>query len=90
MQEHTTYGYEVLKDIPFIGDAALIVLHHHENFDGTGYPAGLAGAAIPLGARIFKAADVSDALAARRPYKEPWAHPRIRQVQRNRFRSAGR
>lgn len=79
MQEHTTYGYEVLKNIPFIGDAALIVLHHHENFDGTGYPAGLVGEAIPLGARIFKAADVFDALAARRPYKEPWTYPQIRE-----------
>lgn len=79
MQKHTTYGYEVLKNIPFIGDAALIVLHHHEKYNGKGYPMGLMGEEIPLGARIFMAADVLDALASRRPYKEPWPYLRIRE-----------
>ena len=79
MQKHTTYGYEVLKNIPFIGEAALIVLHHHEKYNGKGYPMGLMGEEIPLGARIFMAADVLDALASRRPYKEPWPYLRIRE-----------
>ncbi len=79
MQKHTTYGYEVLKNIPFIGNAALIVWHHHEKYNGKGYPMGLMGEEIPLGARIFMAADVLDALASRRPYKEPWPYLRIRE-----------
>ncbi|MBI1930819.1 GAF domain-containing protein [Candidatus Poribacteria bacterium] len=82
MEKHTIYGYEklrVLKNIPFIGDAALIVLHHHEKYNGKGYPMGLKGNEIPLGARIFMAADVLDALASRRPYKGPWPYLRIRE-----------
>ncbi len=48
-----------------------VVKHHHEKFNGTGYPAGLTGNAIPLSARIFTIADVFDALTSRRPYKAP-------------------
>ena len=49
-----------------------IIAHHHEAFDGSGYPDGLAGKDIPLEARIVTVADIFDALTSRRPYKEPW------------------
>jgi hypothetical protein len=52
-----------------------IARHHHERWDGSGYPDGLAGAAIPLSARLMAVADVYDALISRRPYKEPMPHP---------------
>jgi HD-GYP domain-containing protein (c-di-GMP phosphodiesterase class II) len=77
MQKHTTYGYKALKNLPFIDEAALVVRHHHENYDGSGYPMGLKGEDIPLGARIFKVADVFDALASHRPHKQPWTYEDI-------------
>ena len=54
--------------------AAQIARHHHEQFDGSGYPLGLKGEEIPLCARIFSVADVYDALVSRRPYKKPFSH----------------
>ncbi len=51
-----------------------IISHHHEKWDGTGYPKGLAGEAIPLGARICSVCDVYDALTSVRPYKAAWSH----------------
>jgi two-component system response regulator RpfG len=75
MQHHTEIGYEILKDSPsrYLQLGATIALCHHERFDGTGYPAGLAGAAIPLEARIVAVADVFDALTSVRPYKPAWS-----------------
>lgn len=61
-----------LGDLHHVQMLRNIIHFHHENFDGTGYNTGLAGAAIPLEARIVKVADVLDALTSRRPYKEPW------------------
>jgi len=58
----------------FLDYAHQIALHHHERWDGSGYPDGLAGAAIPLAARLMAVADVYDALISRRPYKEPLSH----------------
>jgi len=77
MQKHTAYGYEVLKSIPFVKEAALVVKYHHEKYDGAGYPAGLKGEEIPLSARIFKVADAFDVMASYRPYKKPYSYQQI-------------
>ncbi|MDS4016065.1 MAG: HD-GYP domain-containing protein [Candidatus Accumulibacter sp.] len=69
MQSHTTIGTEIIADRPIFGAAAAIIRHHHERFDGTGYPDGLGGETIPLSARIFALIDVFDALTSSRPYK---------------------
>jgi len=70
MKTHPVLGYQILHKIEFLEAASQIVLHHHENFDGTGYPDGLAGEEIPLGARIFSVADMIDAITSERPYRE--------------------
>jgi len=72
MKEHTVIGYRVLGDSPLFDLERQCARHHHERWDGTGYPDGLAGPAIPLVARITSVADVFDALMSKRPYKEPW------------------
>lgn len=71
MRRHPLIGYRLLKDIPFLRGALPVVRHHHEAWDGSGYPDGLKGTEIPLGARIFKVADVFDALTSMRPYRSP-------------------
>jgi putative nucleotidyltransferase with HDIG domain len=70
MRTHCDIGFAVLKRIPFLKDAAEIVLTHQECFDGTGYPRGLKGEQIPLGARIFAVADTLDAMISDRPYRK--------------------
>jgi putative nucleotidyltransferase with HDIG domain len=70
MKRHPHVGYEMLKDISFLSDAAAIVHAHHERFDGKGYPRGLAGDEIPTGARIFAVADAFDAMTSDRPYRK--------------------
>jgi Response regulator containing a CheY-like receiver domain and an HD-GYP domain len=74
MKSHSEIGYDILSksDNPVIKMAAVIARHHHEKWDGTGYPMGLAGEEIPEAARIVAIADVFDALTTKRPYKEPW------------------
>lgn len=74
MKAHTRNGYEMLRPMEFLRDAAPIILHHHERFDGSGYPDGLIGHAIPLGARIFAVADAYDALTSDRPYRRRRSH----------------
>jgi HD-GYP domain-containing protein (c-di-GMP phosphodiesterase class II) len=69
MATHVNIGYEILNRISFLAGAAEIVLTHHERFDGTGYPQGLKGEEIPLGARIFAVADALDAITSDRPYR---------------------
>ena len=69
MQEHCYHGYEILKKIPFLLEAAEIVYAHQERYDGTGYPRGLKGEEIPLGARMFSVADTLDAITSDRPYR---------------------
>ena len=74
IQTHATIGYEVLSASPFLQPAAEIVLASQERFDGTGYPAGLRGTAIPLGARILAVADAFDALTSARVHRDPLSH----------------
>ena len=69
MRQHPILGHEILYGIGFLTDALPIVLYHHERFDGGGYPEGLAGENIPIGARIFSAADAFDAMTADRHYR---------------------
>jgi putative nucleotidyltransferase with HDIG domain len=69
MREHCIHGYQMLKKIPFLAEACDIVYSHQENFDGSGYPRGLKGKEIPLGARIFSVADALDAITTDRPYR---------------------
>ena len=69
MQEHCYLGYQMLRKIPFLGEAAEIVYSHQERWDGTGYPRGLKGTEIPLGARLFSIADTLDAIMSDRPYR---------------------
>jgi putative nucleotidyltransferase with HDIG domain len=78
MRKHCQIGYDMLIRIPFLRDAAEIVLAHQEFFDGTGYPRGLKGEQIPLGARIFTIADSLDAMISDRPYRKalPMSHAR--------------
>ncbi len=73
MKRHPEFGVRILGENPFYAMAREIAACHHENMDGSGYPKGLQGDAIPLSARIAKAADIFDALTSRRPYKEPWS-----------------
>lgn len=69
MREHCYLGYQMLKKIPFLHEPAEIVYSHQEHFDGSGYPRGLRGDQIPLGARIFSVADTFDAITSDRPYR---------------------
>lgn len=78
MKTHPHIGYTILKESPspILQLGARIALGHHEKFDGSGYPKGLAGQDISLEARIVAVADVFDALTSMRPYKKPWSNAR--------------
>ena len=67
---HAEIGAKILRHVDFLDEATLIVRHHHERWDGTGYPDGLKGEQIPLAARVFAIADTLDALTTDRPYRE--------------------
>ena len=69
MQHHVRIGYDMVRGIPFLADAAEIIFAHHERCDGSGYPRGLKAAEIPVGARIFGVADTFDAMTSDRPYR---------------------
>ena len=69
MSRHPVIGAEIVQGIEFLAEAAEVVRSHHERWDGTGYPDGLAGEEIPLAARVFAVADVLDALTTDRPYR---------------------
>jgi putative nucleotidyltransferase with HDIG domain len=70
MKRHPQVGYEILRGISFLVSAAEIVLTHQERWDGNGYPQGLSGLDIPLGARIFGVVDTLDAMTSDRPYRK--------------------
>jgi HD-GYP domain-containing protein (c-di-GMP phosphodiesterase class II) len=70
MKKHAEYGWVVLRMLPGFERAALDILHHHESFDGKGYPAGLRGAEIPVVSRIVCVIDAFDAMVSSRPYRK--------------------
>jgi putative two-component system response regulator len=70
MRTHPRVGYKILNSIKFLEEASKIVLHHHENFNGSGYPDQLERYNIPWGARIFSVADALDAMTSKRPYRK--------------------
>lgn len=72
MRKHPELAYRLLSPIEFLRPALAIPRHHHERWDGSGYPDGLQGDEIPLEARVFTVVDVWDALLSDRPYREPW------------------
>ncbi|MFZ5922244.1 MAG: PAS domain S-box protein [Chloroflexota bacterium] len=77
MRKHPVYAYELLKPIAYLQPALDIPYCHHEKWDGTGYPRGLKGEAIPLAARIFAVVDVWDALNSDRPYRPAWPREKV-------------
>jgi hypothetical protein len=70
MRMHPEFSWAVLRLVPGLEKASLYALHHHEKFNGSGYPSGLKGEEIPIGARIVSVIDAFDAMVASRPYKE--------------------
>jgi HD-GYP domain-containing protein (c-di-GMP phosphodiesterase class II) len=81
--QHPVIGSEILRDVEFLGDGKLVVRHHHERWDGHGYPDRLVGDEIPLPARVFAVADALDALTTDRPYRRGTRFSRARQEIRN-------
>ncbi len=73
MRKHPVYARDYLSNVSYLTPALDIPYSHHEKWDGTGYPQGLAGEKIPLAARIFAIVDVWDALTSKRPYLKPWS-----------------
>src|SRR4051794_10870033 len=69
IMNHPVIGSDILRDVDFLGEGKLVVRHHHERWDGTGYPDGLRGEEIPLAARVFAVGDALDALTTDRPYR---------------------
>jgi PAS domain S-box-containing protein len=78
MKKHPVYAYELLSPIEFLRPALDIPYCHHEKWDGSGYPRGLKGEQIPIGARIFAVVDVWDALSSERPYRAAWPAAKVR------------
>jgi HD-GYP domain-containing protein (c-di-GMP phosphodiesterase class II) len=71
VKKHPIIGARIIGPLSFLAGAAQLILHHHEHFDGSGYPEGLAGEAIPLGARIIAVSDCFDAMTSERPGTQP-------------------
>jgi HD-GYP domain-containing protein (c-di-GMP phosphodiesterase class II) len=79
MRRHPVYAYEMLSPIEYLRPALEIPYCHHEKWDGSGYPRGLAGEQIPLAARLFTVVDVWDALRSDRPYRKGWPEDKVRE-----------
>ena len=80
MARHPVIGWEIVRDVEFLGEARDVVRSHHERWDGTGYPDQLEGEAIPLAARVFAVADTLDALTSDRPYRTASSFADAREV----------
>jgi putative nucleotidyltransferase with HDIG domain len=78
MRSHPQMGVDILKPFAGLRDHRRIILHHHERYDGTGYPTGCRGEDIPLGSRILAAVDAVDTMLSRRTYKAPMATADVR------------
>ena len=78
MQKHPIHAYEWLSPIEYLRPALDIPYCHHEKWDGSGYPRGLSGEAIPIAARIFGVVDVYDALTSDRPYRAAWSKEEVK------------
>jgi len=74
MREHPRLGWELLQNVDYLRVASSVVLHHHERWDGTGYPAGISAERISIGARIFQVVDAYDAMTTDRPYRLGTTH----------------
>lgn len=83
MRRHPVYAYQMLSSIPCFRSILDIPYAHHERWDGTGYPRGLVGEAIPLSARLFAIIDVWDALRSERPYRRAWPEAQVREYIRS-------
>lgn len=83
IKAHPEIGAAILEPVEFPWPVLPVVRHHHEKFDGTGYPDGLAGEEIPLSARIMAVADVYDALTSNRSYRSAWTHERAVETIKN-------
>ncbi|MEK7818078.1 MAG: HD domain-containing phosphohydrolase [Actinomycetota bacterium] len=84
MRKHPYVGSQILSAVSYLGGAVKVVHHHHERYDGTGYPDGLAGEKIPLGARVLAVVDAYSAIVDKRVYKEARTHGEaITELERN-------
>jgi HD-GYP domain-containing protein (c-di-GMP phosphodiesterase class II) len=84
MRLHPLHGQDVLRDIPFLRGAARIVAQHHERWDGSGYPKGLRGEAIDIGARIFAVVDALDAMISERIFRDSRTYDEARaEIEKN-------
>lgn len=84
MKRHPELGYQILSGIDFLRDAAEVVYAHHERYDGSGYPRGLKGDEIPVGARVFAVVDAYDAMISHRPYRKALPHQKaVKEIMRN-------
>lgn len=84
MRRHSEAGYQITNEIPSLRDAARIIHHHHERFDGQGYPQGLKGDDIPIGSRIFAVVDAYVAMTSERPYRKRMPHELVvKEIVRN-------
>jgi len=78
VKRHPETALEILGHVSFLTDERPLILHHHEHYDGTGYPVGLVGDRIPIGARILATADALDTMFSPRSYKGPYTIDRVR------------
>ena len=83
MRNHPVYGHRILSRVPFLESACMLVLHHHERYNGSGYPFGLKGEHIPLASRLFAIVDTYDAITSDRPYRKAQGHAAALEVIRN-------
>ena len=70
IKTHSRIGYTIIRKLSLLDEISLYILHHHERWDGKGYPSGISGTDIPLGARIIAAVDTFDAITSHRPYRD--------------------